>query len=237
MSKPMRIDPRWISWTAMLFVLCLPWMGAGAEQSVRPGINKPYEDADVAYWTGVFEHEGREVYARRAEILDALDPKPGMTVADIGAGTGFYSLMLAQAVGPAGHVYAVDISPGFVAAIERRADAAGLDNLSAVLGTVEAVNLPDQAIDLAFICDTYHHFEYPSTMMASLNRALRPGGEVVVVDYRREPGRSTGWVMGHVRAGAEQVWQEITAAGFDLVEERDFLRTQYYLRFRKRPTE
>lgn len=200
---------------------------------LSPAFNAPYADADVGYWRGVFEQGGREVYARRNEIVAALGLPKGADVADIGAGTGFYSLMFAEAVGPEGRVYAVDISPDFIASIDERARMAGLTNVTAVLNTADDVKLPEHSIDLAFICDTYHHFEYPESVMRSLYRALRPGGEVVVVDYQKIPGRSSTWIMNHVRLGSEQAKAEITGFGFELVEQRDFLLTQYYLRFRK----
>jgi predicted methyltransferase len=95
------------------------------------------------------------------------------------------------------------------------------------------VNLRPASIDLAFISDTYHHFEYPRDILRALHEALKPGGEVVIVDFRRVPGMSSPWVMGHVRAGANTVRVEMESAGFALVEQRDFMRTQYYLRFRK----
>ena len=200
---------------------------------VGPDYNAPYLDADVAYWRGVFEQGGREVYARRDEILAAQNLPRGAEVADVGAGTGFYSLLFAEAVGPEGRVYAVDISPDFITAIGERVRAAGMTNISPVINAADDVKLPDNSIDVAFICDTYHHFEYPESVMRSLHRALRPGGEVVVVDYRKVPGRSSPWVMHHVRLDSEQAKAEITGFGYELVEERDFLHTQYFLRFRK----
>jgi predicted methyltransferase len=96
------------------------------------------------------------------------------------------------------------------------------------------VRLPENSVDLVFISDTYHHFEYPRSTLRSIHRALRPGGEMVVIDFKRIPGFSNPWVLNHVRAGESVVTAEITAAGFELVERLDFMQTQYYLRFRKR---
>jgi predicted methyltransferase len=89
-------------------------------------------------------------------------------------------------------------------------------------------------VDLAFTSDTYHHLEYPRSTLASIHRALRPGGELVVVDYRREPGKSPAWILGHVRAGQEEVAKEIEAAGFKRVETPEFLKENYLMRFRKK---
>lgn len=203
------------------------------EPNVAPGINRVYENADVAQWLAVFEQPGREIYDRRADIVKALNLRPGMTVADIGAGTGLFTMPMASAVGSGGRVYAVDIAPRFIAAIRERAAREGQTNVIGVVNTPHDVMLPDEQIDLALICDTYHHFEYPHSTMRSLYRAMKPGGEVIVIDYRREPGRASPWVMSHVRGGKADFVREILDAGFQLVDELDLLSTQYFLRFRK----
>ena len=204
-----------------------------AQPAVDPGINAPYQNPDVEYWRGVFETERREIYRYRYEILDALGLEPGMEVADIGTGTGFFALLFADAVGPEGHVHAVDISPTFVSAIRERAATSGFANLTGVVNEPRDVRLAPSSIDLAFISDTYHHFEYPREILRSIREALRPGGTLVIVDFRRIPGISSGWVMSLVRAGADVVLKEVSSAGFALVERRDFMPTQYYMRFRK----
>jgi predicted methyltransferase len=128
----------------------------------------------------------------------------------------------------------VDIAPEFVKAIELRAKGQGIDNIVGIVNDQKSTRLPPQSVDLVFISDTYHHFEYPMTTMKSIHEALRPGGELVVIDFKRIPGFSSAWVMGHVRAGEEQVTTEIQSAGFELVQRLDFMQTQYFLRFRKR---
>jgi ubiquinone/menaquinone biosynthesis C-methylase UbiE len=175
----------------------------GQEKSVRPGINKPFENPDVKEFVGKFEVESREVYAKRKEIVAACRPKPGMAVADVGAGTGLFTRLFAKAVGPEGKVYAVDIAPKFIAHVEKTCQAAGLKNVVGVVCTADSVKLPANSVDLVFIRDTYHHFEYPQRTMRSIHRALRPGGQVVLVDFKRIPGVSSEWVLGHVRAGQE----------------------------------
>jgi ubiquinone/menaquinone biosynthesis C-methylase UbiE len=154
-------------------------------------------------------------------------------VADIGAGTGLFAPLLSKAVGPDGTVYAVDIVKDFLAHIERRAAEAGLRNVRTVLCTERSAELPPASIDAAFICDTYHHFEFPRSTMASIRRALRPGGEIVLVDFKRIPGTSSEWILNHVRAGQETVTAEIEAAGFSKIEEIGLLRDNYILRFRR----
>jgi predicted methyltransferase len=207
---------------------------AGQEKSVRPGINKPFEDPDVAKFVKTFEVESREIYARRKDILAACKLRPGMAVADVGAGTGLFTRLFAQEVGPDGKVYAVDIAPRFLDHIRKTCREAGLKNVEPVLCDQTSANLPANSIDLAFICDTYHHFEFPYRTMASLYRALRPGGQVVLIDFHRIPGKSRLWVLGHVRAGQEVVRKEIETSGFRVVEERqNLLGENYFLRFEK----
>jgi len=203
---------------------------AHAEQNVSPGINSYYTNPDVGSWVSVFERDGREIFDRRHDILSAMQVQPGMSVADVGAGTGFFSLMLARAVGPQGKVYAVDISPDFLAAIAKRAETEGLDNVVTVLSDQKDVKLPHGKLDRIYIGDTYHHFEYPVTYSRTIAAALKPKGQVIVVDFKRIPGFSSAWVLGHVRAGKETFIHEMSQAGLTLLEDLDFMQTQYFLR-------
>lgn len=206
-----------------------------AEQSVKPGINEEYlkPDLKVEQWVERFEREGREVYVNRQRIVDTLGLKPGMVVADIGAGTGLFTSLLAAKVGSAGRVYAVDIVPAFLEHIARRMADAGVRNVRTVLCTERSVGLPPHSIDLAYLCDVYHHFEYPQSSLSSLHHALKPGGEIVLVEFKRIPGVSSEWILNHVRAGQEAFEAEIEAAGFRKVAEHDFLKENYVVRFRK----
>ncbi|MEA3640948.1 MAG: class I SAM-dependent methyltransferase [Lamprobacter sp.] len=214
-------------------VMVLPALGVSpAKPAVDAEINQHYMDADAERWKGVFEREGRELFDRRLQIVDALKLQPGESVADIGAGTGLFTMLFAERVGPNGQVYAVDISPSFIAAIDARANALGLGNILPIVNSQQTVSLPAKSVDLVFIADTYHHFEYPQLMLDSIRAALRPGGRLVLIDFRREPGFSSSWVMAHVRAGRAQVISELEAAGFKLVEEPLALQGHYFLLFR-----
>ncbi len=213
-----------------------PVTSASAEKDVRPGINNEFlkPDLKVPDWVQRFERKGREVFDKRAAIMKALDVKPGTDVADIGAGTGLFTMLMAKATGPNGTVYAVDIATNFLSYIDERAKGAGLSNVKTVLGTEHSVELPAGSIDLAFLSDVYHHFEYPQASLASIRKALRPEGEIVLVEFRREPGKSSPWILNHVRAGEETVTAEIEKAGFEKVKEYDVLTENYMVRFRKK---
>ena len=205
------------------------------EPSVKPGINTEYlkPDINVTQWVERFEKEGREIYDQRYEIVRAAQIKKGAAVADVGAGTGLFTALFAEAVGPKGKVFAVDIVKDFLTHIAKRTSDTGLRNVQTVLCTERSAELPRNSIDVAFVCDVYHHFEYPQSSLASIHRALRRHGELVVVEFKRLPGKSSDWVMNHVRAGQEVFTAEIEAAGFKKVEESYFLKDNYVVRFRK----
>lgn len=210
---------------------------AVAETSVKPGINEAFLNPalDVAKYEGTFEGESREIFAQRARIAGLLSLREGAAVADVGAGTGLFTKMFATKVGPAGKVYGVDIAPKFIEHLREVAKQQSLPQIEAVLCTERSTELPAACVDLVFVCDTYHHFEYPTATLASIHAALRPGGELAIVDFHREPGVSRPWILDHVRAGRDVVQQEIEAAGFQLVcvEATPFLRENYVMRFRK----
>ncbi|MCP5518895.1 MAG: class I SAM-dependent methyltransferase [Verrucomicrobiales bacterium] len=210
------------------------WAQSGTE-SVAPGINAEYKkpDLNVNQWVERFEREGREVYDQRARIVETARIRPGMVVADIGTGTGMFLPALSAATGAEGKVYAVDIVPDFLEHITARMKGEGITNVRTVVCTERSVELPAASIDLAFICDVYHHFEYPADSLRSLHRALKAGGEVMLVEFKRVPGESSDWILRHVRAGEETVRAEIEAAGFKQIERPDFLKDNYILRFRK----
>ncbi len=201
------------------------------EQNVNPGINKPMVDPDYEIWVQRFERPGREVFDLRELIVKAANIQTGMEIADIGAGTGFYTRLFASAVGPEGKVYAVDIAENFIDEIVSQAEEAGMNNVIGIVNTPRETGLKAGSIDLAFVCDTYHHFEYPRTMLRSIFHALRQGGSLIVIDFRKIKGLSSNWVMSHTRANKETVIREIESEGFVLTEDQDFMKTNFYLRF------
>jgi ubiquinone/menaquinone biosynthesis C-methylase UbiE len=219
----------------VLFALAVPSPALLAQdKSVNPGINKAFETPKVEEFVERFEIEGRDVFDHRKEVVAAIGLKEGMTVADVGAGTGLFTRMFSPLVGDKGKVYAVDISDEFVKHVEKLAAEQKLANIEGVVCKPDSAELPAGSIDLAFICDTYHHFEFPEKTMRSIRRALKPKGQVVLVDFHRIPGKSSEWTLGHVRAGQEVFAQEIIAAGFKQVEDRkDLLKESYFLRFEK----
>lgn len=226
---------RCVKFAVVLAVIAIivPVLGA-QEKSVRPGINDSFRDPNVKDFVGRFEIESREVFAHRQAILAACEIKPGQTVADIGAGTGLFTRLFAGAVGKTGRVIAVDISQKFLDHIASTSRESDLKNIDTVLCKPDSTELPPASIDVAFICDTYHHFEFPMKTLASLHRALKPGGKVILIDFRREEGKSSEWTLSHVRAGQEVFEREVTDSGLRKVREnRELLKDNYFVVFEK----
>lgn len=224
------------SWASRLaaVVIALSASAWAQEHSVRPGINEPFEKGtSYQKFIDQFEREGREIFDKRMEILDAVGLQSGMTVADIGAGSGLFVALFARAVGASGRVYAVDITPVMVNNILRRAREAGLNNVAGEVNSAKSLPLPPASLDVAFTSDVYHHFEYPQIMLRAIRRALKPGGVFVVVDFERIPGVSSERILSHVRAGKETVIQEVEAEGFRRIEEKKLLEFNYFIRFQK----
>lgn len=219
---------------AALLLLATPHMSLAQKESVKPGINKPFENPEVGTFVERFEKEGRDVYDKRHEIVKVCDIKKGMVIADIGAGTGLHTRLFAAEVGRSGHVYAVDIAAKFVDHVVKTAREQKLTNVVGVVCKPESAELPPESADMAFICDTYHHFEYPEATMQSVASALRPGGILYLIDFERVEGVSSDWILNHVRAGKEVVCKEVKAAGFELIDEVDLFEKSYFLKFRKK---
>ncbi|MFO0879853.1 MAG: DUF1549 domain-containing protein [Gemmataceae bacterium] len=205
------------------------------EKSVKPGINDHFKDPDLGKFKGSFEGESREIFTSRKEILAACQLKPGQAVGDIGAGTGLFTRLFATAVGPKGKVYAVDIAPKFLDHIKKTAAEAKLTNVETVKCSQTSCELPPASVDVVFVCDTYHHFEFPFRTLATIHKALRPGGRLIIVDFHRIPGKSREWTLNHVRAGQDVVTREITSSGFKLAGEEKVkgLVENYFIHFVK----
>jgi precorrin-6B methylase 2 len=155
------------------------------------GIGKRYMGRDIAGvmgWQGAawLEREEREREERTDLLLDALRLKPGMVVADIGAGTGYLARRMAPAVTPGGKVLAVDVQPQMVAMLQTMVRQSGLAQIEPLLGAEADVGLPASSVDLAIMVDVYHELAFPYEVLASMVRALKPGGQLVFVEYRAE---------------------------------------------------
>jgi ubiquinone/menaquinone biosynthesis C-methylase UbiE len=176
------------------------------------------------------EDPGREEWQKPAEVLARLALKPGDSIADIGAGSGYFALRFAAAVGPTGKVYAVDIDREMLAYIEARAKNEQLSNIQRVLADPHDPKLPPSSVGMIFICDTLHHISQREQYYPLLLRALKPGGRLVNIDFQKKPEITLGPPLA-MRIDRQDMIKEAEAGGFHLVQEYNFLPYQYFLVF------
>jgi predicted methyltransferase len=202
------------------------------------------EKANSGYQT----KEGREAVARGLsdphrddqqkprELVEAMGLKEGQSVADVGTGVGYMLPYLSHAVGPAGHVTAEDIAPDFLDKAKLRARTTNLQNITFVQGTDKDPKLPADTFAAVLVLDTYHHFDYPESMLAVIRDSLLSSGRLYIVDYYRSPTAMPGGrAMEHIRLDRDDVAREIEANGFRLVSKSDHVpNSQYMLVFEKK---
>jgi arsenite methyltransferase len=175
-----------------------------------------------------YEGVGRDEWQKPDEVIRALELKAGDRVADLGAGSGYFTFRLARAVGPAGKVYAVDIDPDMIAYLGERAKEEKAPNVEIVAAKPDDPGLAPASVDLIFNCDAYHHIDDRVAYFTNVAKTLRPGGRIAILDFN-----GSGWAVrasGHYTP-PEQVKSEMARAGYRLVQEADFLEKQSFLVF------
>lgn len=180
------------------------------------------------------DRENREREEQPEKAIAALHLKPGMSVGDVGAGTGFYSLRIAQAILPGGMVYANDIQRGMLERIENNAAARHITNVVTVLGTETDPRLPVLKLDLVLLVDVYHEFSRPQRMLDHIHDALKPGGRLVLLEFRKED--PTVPIRPEHKMSVEEVRAEVTPQGFDFEKVVDSLPWQHIIFFTKAST-
>ncbi len=178
---------------------------------------------------GELEGPDRDAWQRPDQIMDALQIGEGSVVADLGAGGGWFTVRLARRVGPNGRVYAEDIQPQMIEAIERRVQREALRNVTTKLGTAIDPRIPDATVDAVLIVDAYHELEQPVMLLKNLSKTLKPGGAIGIVNFKKDGG-GPGPAMEE-RVDPEQVIADARAAGLELRRRDNFLRYQYLLTF------
>ncbi len=211
-----------------LLSLALGPPGAWAQKERRPA---PVMGPGGAPW---LERDNRDREQRPDEVIRAMGLRDGQVVADVGAGTGYFTRRLAKAVAPSGRVYAVEIQPEMLALLAQGVDKAGLRNVVPVLGTGEDPKLPGGGIDWILLVDVYHELQQPKAMLAKMREALAPDGKVALIEYRLE-GSSAEHIRREHRMSVKQVLEEWEPAGFRLLERHEFLPTQHFFVFGKAP--
>ncbi len=199
------------------------------------GIGKFYMGREIAKVMGHtealwLERPSREVTEQPQQVIDALDLKLTDVVADIGAGTGYFSFRISPNV-PQGKVLAVDIQPEMIDIMNFLKKENNITNVEPILGSVTNSNLPDDTVDLALMVDAYHEFEYPREVMEGVVRSLKPGGRVVLVEYRRENPLIP--IKALHKMSQNQARKEMKAVGLRWRETKNFLPQQHLMVFEK----
>jgi ubiquinone/menaquinone biosynthesis C-methylase UbiE len=188
-----------------------------------------HRHGDPMAYIASLDDPARDAYQRPDDVMKALALRPGEVVADIGSGSGYFTLRFARAVGDAGRVYAVDISPDMIRHLNRRLRDAGVRNVVPVLADPDDPLLPDASVDSFVIVDTWHHVEDQAKYLGLLKRMLKPGGQVVHIDFqKRELPVGPPLTMKIAR---EDLVKQMETAGFHLAAEHGFLPYQYFLVF------
>lgn len=199
------------------------------------GIGKVYMGREIAQvmghlGAGWLERPEREQEERPRRVVEMMKLKPADVVADIGAGSGYFTFLMAGRV-PRGRVLAVDIQPEMLDLLRKKSAASGVTNVDPVLGTVDDPKLPEAAVDVVLMVDAYHEFDHPYEMMAAIVRSLKPGGRVVQVEYRAED--PTVAIKPHHKMTEAQARLEMAAVGLRFVENVRGLPQQHMLVFEK----
>jgi ubiquinone/menaquinone biosynthesis C-methylase UbiE len=213
----------------VLVLLLLPGVITAPAQNAAPSSPPTTQRKTSEPYTGdlsIFETAGRENRLQIKRVMDILGIAQGKAVADIGAGSGWFSVRAARRVGGAGMVYAVDINPEAIRYIDERAQKEQLRNVKTILGKADNPLLPDNSVDAVLLLKTYHEVAQPVALLQNLHPALRPGAKVGVID-RNGNGEDHG-------VGREVVIREAKAAGYKLAEQYDFVKgdkMDYFLVF------
>jgi ubiquinone/menaquinone biosynthesis C-methylase UbiE len=221
--------PRMAAWRALLLLLAL----AGPSPVLAQDERRPASviGPGSADW---LERSDREEEQKPDEIIRKMALKNGDVVADIGAGTGYFTRRLAKAVAPSGRVYAVDIQPEMLSHLRENMEKAGARNVVVILGETDDPKLPRESLDWILLVSTYHEMQQPKASLAKMREALKPSGKVALVESRLE-GDSASHVPKEHRMSPKQVLAEWQPAGFRLVDLYEFLPTQHFFVFEKAP--
>lgn len=222
----MHARPRLSLAVAATLALALP---AAAQDHARSHEEMHRLHQDTKAYIAMLEDPGRDAYQKPGEVVDALDLRPGETIADIGAGSGYFALRFAARVGSGGRVYAVDIDPEMVRHLNRRIRDENVRNVQTILSEPDDPLLPDASVDRFVVVDTWHHIEKPLDYLARMRRMLKPGGQVVMIDFQKRE-LPVGPPMD-IKIARDDLVRQMESAGFRLLKEHGFLPYQYFLVF------
>ncbi|MBI3304638.1 MAG: methyltransferase domain-containing protein [Deltaproteobacteria bacterium] len=207
---------------SVLFVL---WLGSG---TVGAQEHHPHHPLPLDQYIALLEDPKRDEWQKPDAVIEALHLQNVQTVADIGAGSGYFTLRLARAVGQHGTVFALDVDEGMLGYLRQRLVKESITNVKVVQVPAHDPLLIDGSVDLAFICNTYHHLEEREVYLRKLRKGLKPDGRLVIVDFYKREGIPVGPPMS-MRLSEETVQKELQAAGLKVTEKLTLLPYQYIL--------
>jgi ubiquinone/menaquinone biosynthesis C-methylase UbiE len=184
---------------------------------------------DPKAYIGALEDPQRDAYQKPHEVLTALNIKPGEIIADIGAGSGYFTFRLSHFVGDKGKVYAVDVSPEMILHVNRRIRELKANNIVTLLADPDDPLLPDRSVNRFFFCDSWHHIENQAKYLSLMKRMLKPGGQVVIIDFHKKE-LPVGPPM-QMKIAREDLIKQFDGNGYRLTKEHSFLPYQYFLVF------
>jgi ubiquinone/menaquinone biosynthesis C-methylase UbiE len=217
--------------TASALLVLATILLAAQQPGVHPVSGRRY--AGVMSYEGApwLDREERDVEEEPDRAINALGIQEGSTVADVGAGSGYMSVRMARRVGPKGKVYATDIQPQMLELLRRRLARENVTNIELVLGAIDDPKLPEAAIDLILMVDVYHEFSEPQKMLRGMMKALKPGGRIVLLEYRKEDPDVP--IRYEHKMSVAEARQELEAEGFKFVKVDGILPRQHILTFQK----
>lgn len=207
-----------------------PSSGQAAPSRTPPTMEDVHRlHADPRAYIAALDDPTRDAYQKPRDVMIALGVKAGDRVADIGAGSGYFTMRFARHVGDTGRVYAIDVSPDMIVHLNRQILAAGADNVRTMLVPADDPLLAEASVDLVFICNTWHHIANHPPYLEKLKRTLRPGGRIVIIDFQKDD--IPVGPPAQMKAPRADVVAEFQRAGFTLTEEPAVLPYQYFLVF------
>ena len=219
--------------TLLTLVGLLFAVGAQAQDGTRRDHQQMHRlHNDPKAYMKALDDPKRDEYQKPHEVLTALNIKPGEVIADIGSGTGYFTFRLAHHVGDKGKVYAVDVSPDMIRHINRRSRDTKSTNIVTILADKDDPLLPEQSVNRIFICDVWHHVENQTKYLAAMKKMLKPGGEIVMIDFHKKE-LPFGPPL-QMKIAREDLIKQLEANGFRMAKEHSFLPHQYFLVFAPR---
>lgn len=214
----------------VLFTLLLVPVTISAQDAVKHDQHQMQRlHSDPKSYIGALEDPKRDAYQKPQEVMMALGLKPGEVIADIGAGSGYFTFRLAHHLGDKGKVYAVDVSPDMVLHVNRRVRELKVNNVVSILADPDDPLLPDASVNRFFFCDSWHHIENRTKYLSLMTKMLKPGGEIVMIDFHKKE-LPVGPPL-KMKIAREDLIKQMESSGFRLTKEHTFLPYQYFLVF------